>query len=83
MGNWSQTLAFWITFVYFFIVLIIDLCFFTVKEQAKNFYLWMSLVFVLGLIANIMIFFNVPERYCMENRISQLYFQSHFWLALS
>jgi hypothetical protein len=33
-------------------------------------------------VAGILVFFDIPQRYCKEIRITELYFQSHFWFQL-
>jgi len=61
--------AFWITFIYFSLVLIIDFFAFATHEQVKNFYLPMVIMLSVVTIAGLFVFFHVPERWCEETRV--------------
>ena len=60
---------------------IVDLCI-NSHRQVLNFYVPMCIVLGLLAIAGLFVFFHMPERFCIESRIPQLFFQSHFWFAL-
>lgn len=76
-----RTATFWITFSYLTIIFVADQ-FFVSPEVFEA--LYVPFFITMGIFAIIGIFYllQIPERWCSEVRICQLYFQSYLWLAL-
>ena len=79
--DFLRVTVWWITFAFFVIVFTIDLCI-NSHRQVLNFYVPMIIVLSLLAISGLFVFFHMPERFCIESRIPQLFFQSHFWFSL-
>jgi FtsH-binding integral membrane protein len=69
----AQTAAFLIALLYVFVVLLVDFIY-SDHKQAMLFYLPLLIMVIIITIALIFVFFHIPERWCVETRIHQLYF---------
>ena len=82
-GRPYTTIGFWITFSLFGTILLVDQIIYSSHVTNKEFFLPFLIVLALIVVANLFIFFNIPERYCLHSRIPQLFLTSHFWYMLS
>ena len=77
-----RSLVFWLTVSWFAIVLIVDLSYCT-HRQAQIFYIPMSIMLAVTCVAGLFVFFNIPERWCEQIRIFQLWMPSHIWFSIA
>jgi len=78
----SRTVVIWVTVIFLLIILLTD--FFPCNhQQVLNFYLPMAIVFSVLIVAAILVCFSMPERFCENTRIPQLYLNSHVWFAVA
>lgn len=69
----AQTAAFLIGLLFVFVVLLVDFIY-SDHKQAMLFYLPLLIMVIIITIALIFVFFHIPERWCVETRVHQLYF---------
>lgn len=77
-----KSLVFWLSFLFLLVIFIIIYFFFTSSEHVKIFWVPFFILLSLQAVAGILVFFDIPQRFCKEIRITELYFQSHFWFQL-
>lgn len=75
-GKPQQTVAYWITFLLFSIILIVDAAMFATHDQLHDFYLPFVIIVLFILLIKILDFCTVPQRFCEEVRFFQIYFTS-------
>jgi hypothetical protein len=73
----------WIAFTWLLLVFLIDLFFLSSHRQVINSYVPMVIFLSILAATGLCVFFHTPERFWNEQRMPQLYFQSHFWFALA
>lgn len=77
-----QTVMWYVTFGYVTVIVIVDLVLCS-NSSFTDFYVLFLIAVSLLAVAGIFVCFQIPERWCKEARIFQLYFQSNFFYAVA
>jgi len=75
-GKAQQTIAYWLSFLLFSVILIVDAAMFATHDQLHDFYLPFVIIVLIITLIKIMDFCTVPQRFCEEVRFFQIYFTS-------
>ena len=78
-----KSIVFWTTLIYSTIILATDFFGYATHQQVKNFYIPMAIMLAITCLAGIFVFFNIPERWCEQIRIFQLWMPSHIWFSIA
>lgn len=78
----GRTLSLWISGIYLGVLYIIDFLFLSSKKQTTTFYVPLIIEGTLFLIGAILVTYRIPERWCKQNRVVALYFNSYVIMAI-